>query len=82
MAVLVDAAMVRAADGGFRLVGVVSVAFGCPFEGPVPAARVADLAARLLQSRKYPSWGYEIEQGATTIWESWSLIAGCLSFST
>jgi alpha-L-rhamnosidase len=31
-----------------------------------------DLAARLLQSRKYPSWGYEIEQGATTIWERWN----------
>jgi alpha-L-rhamnosidase len=32
----------------------------------------SDLAARLLQSRKYPSWGYEIEQGATTIWERWN----------
>jgi alpha-L-rhamnosidase len=31
-----------------------------------------DLAARLFQSRKYPSWGYEIEQGATTIWERWN----------
>jgi alpha-L-rhamnosidase len=31
-----------------------------------------DLAVRLLQSRKYPSWGYEIEQGATTIWERWN----------
>ncbi|MFZ5830472.1 MAG: family 78 glycoside hydrolase catalytic domain, partial [Planctomycetota bacterium] len=30
-----------------------------------------DLAVRLLQSRKFPSWGYEIEQGATTIWERW-----------
>ena len=27
---------------------------------------------RLLQSRKYPSWGYEVEQGATTIWERWN----------
>jgi len=31
-----------------------------------------DLAVRLLQNRKYPSWGYEIEQGATTIWERWN----------
>ena len=30
-----------------------------------------DLAAVLLQSREFPSWGYEIEQGATTIWERW-----------
>ncbi|MBN2476347.1 MAG: glycoside hydrolase family 78 protein [Pirellulales bacterium] len=31
-----------------------------------------DLAARLLQSREYPSWGYEIVNGATTIWERWN----------
>jgi alpha-L-rhamnosidase len=31
-----------------------------------------DLAVRLCQSRKFPSWGYEIEQGATTIWERWN----------
>ena len=30
-----------------------------------------DLAVQLLQSREFPSWGYEIEQGATTIWERW-----------
>ena len=32
----------------------------------------SDLAVRLLQSRKYPSWGYEVEQGATTVWERWN----------
>jgi alpha-L-rhamnosidase len=31
-----------------------------------------DLAVRLFQSRRFPSWGYEIEQGATTIWERWN----------
>lgn len=31
-----------------------------------------DLAARLLQSRRFPSWGYEIENGATSIWERWN----------
>jgi alpha-L-rhamnosidase len=30
-----------------------------------------DLATFLLQSREFPSWGYEIDQGATTIWERW-----------
>jgi hydroxymethylglutaryl-CoA lyase len=36
--------MVRVADGRFRLVGTVSVAFGCPFEGKVdPAVVVADV---------------------------------------
>ncbi|MGE0873884.1 MAG: hydroxymethylglutaryl-CoA lyase [Burkholderiales bacterium] len=39
------AAMVEAAGGGFRLVGVVSVAFGCPFEGRVdPGVVAADVA--------------------------------------
>ncbi|MCO5053696.1 MAG: glycoside hydrolase family 78 protein [Verrucomicrobiae bacterium] len=30
-----------------------------------------DLAVRHFQSRNYPSWGYEVSQGATTIWERW-----------
>src|SRR3989440_11485704 len=35
--------MVRAAKGRFRLIGTVSVAFGCPFEGKVdPGVVVAD----------------------------------------
>ena len=33
--------------------------------------RQNDLACRLFQSRKFPSWGYEVEQGATTVWERW-----------
>ncbi|MFO7975752.1 MAG: family 78 glycoside hydrolase catalytic domain [Candidatus Hydrogenedentota bacterium] len=31
----------------------------------------ADLAYALALSRKMPSWGYSIDQGATTIWERW-----------
>jgi alpha-L-rhamnosidase len=31
-----------------------------------------DLAMQLLQSHKFPSWGYEVDQGATTIWERWN----------
>ncbi|MGI6300558.1 MAG: alpha-L-rhamnosidase C-terminal domain-containing protein [Verrucomicrobiota bacterium] len=31
-----------------------------------------DLACRLFQSRAFPSWGYEIVNGATTIWERWN----------
>jgi alpha-L-rhamnosidase len=30
-----------------------------------------DLAVRLFQSRKFPSWGYEVVNGATSIWERW-----------
>jgi alpha-L-rhamnosidase len=33
-----------------------------------------DLAYTLLSKKDYPSWGYEIEKGATTIWERWNSI--------
>ncbi len=39
---------VAAAAGGLRVRGCLSVCFGCPFEGPVPAARVVELTRRLL----------------------------------
>lgn len=31
-----------------------------------------ELAAELMQSRRFPSWGYAVEQGATTVWERWN----------
>jgi alpha-L-rhamnosidase len=31
----------------------------------------ADVAYRLLLNDTFPSWGYSIKQGATTIWERW-----------
>nr|MDO8087903.1 glycoside hydrolase family 78 protein [Candidatus Sigynarchaeum springense] len=31
----------------------------------------ADIAYRLLFSRRFPSWFYMIDQGATTMWERW-----------
>jgi alpha-L-rhamnosidase len=31
-----------------------------------------DLALRLVLSHQFPSWGYEVENGATTIWERWN----------
>jgi alpha-L-rhamnosidase len=30
-----------------------------------------DIAYKLLENDTYPSWGYSIRQGATTIWERW-----------
>ncbi|MGE5243320.1 MAG: hydroxymethylglutaryl-CoA lyase [Betaproteobacteria bacterium] len=38
----------RALDSGLRVRGYLSTAFGCPFEGAVDAARVAEVTARLL----------------------------------
>ena len=40
--------MARLAQGRFRLVGTVSVAFGCPFEGKVDAGVVIDDVARFV----------------------------------
>ncbi|GAA0573006.1 family 78 glycoside hydrolase catalytic domain [Kribbella sandramycini] len=34
----------------------------------------SDLAYKLLQNTSYPSWGYEIGWGATTVWERWNSI--------
>ena len=34
-------------------------------------AGYADVAYRLLNNETYPSWGYTIRHGATTIWERW-----------
>lgn len=31
-----------------------------------------DIALRIATNRDYPSWGYMVEQGATTIWELWN----------
>ena len=41
--------MVRTAGGRFRLVGTVSVAFGCPFEGKVDQGSVAEDVLRFSQ---------------------------------
>ena len=46
-------------------------------DGLLPALTKAgrtDIAYRLLQTRDYPSWGYEIGKGATTVWERWNSI--------
>jgi alpha-L-rhamnosidase len=38
------------------------------------------LALRLLQSTAYPSWGYQIAQGATTTWERWNGVTDTSGF--
>jgi hydroxymethylglutaryl-CoA lyase len=40
----------RARDAGLRCEGVISVAFGCPYEGHVPPDRVFAIARRLLDA--------------------------------
>ena len=36
----------------------------------------ADLAFRLVTQTSYPSWGYMLSKGATTIWERWEFATG------
>jgi hypothetical protein len=46
-------------------------------DGLLPALTAigrTDVAYRLLQNTDYPSWGYEIANGATTVWERWNSI--------
>jgi len=43
----------RAAQLGLRVRAYVSTAFGCPFEGPVPPRRVAEVSAALIEMGSY-----------------------------
>jgi alpha-L-rhamnosidase len=48
--------------------GFVGVGYLCPV---LTETGHTDVAYRLLNNRTFPSWGYTIRQGATTIWERW-----------
>ncbi len=54
---------------GVRLTtGFIGVPLLCPV---LTAGGREDLAFQLLQQEAFPSWGYSIRRGATTIWERW-----------
>jgi hydroxymethylglutaryl-CoA lyase len=46
----VSRTVARAGEEGLRCEGVISVVFGCPYEGEVPADRVLDIAERLAEA--------------------------------
>ena len=48
--------------------GFVGVGYLCPV---LSEAGYTDVAYKLLLNTTFPSWGYSIQQGATTIWERW-----------
>ncbi|PZS06116.1 MAG: alpha-L-rhamnosidase [Chloroflexi bacterium] len=48
--------------------GFVGVGYLCP---ALTVVGRPDVAYRLLESDTFPSWGYTIRHGATTIWERW-----------
>jgi hydroxymethylglutaryl-CoA lyase len=45
-----EAVLGRARDEGLRCEGVISVSFGCPYEGAVPPERVFGIARRLVEA--------------------------------
>jgi alpha-L-rhamnosidase len=48
--------------------GFVGVGYLCP---ALTESGRTDVAYRLLNNERYPSWGYTVRNGATTIWERW-----------
>ncbi|MFL6075208.1 MAG: family 78 glycoside hydrolase catalytic domain [Mycobacteriales bacterium] len=59
--------------------GFVGVALLCPVLADLGRA---DLAYALLHQDEFPSWGYSIRNGATTIWERWDGWTGHRGFQT
>ena len=62
LASLIDAA------GGHLLTGFLGTAFVLPV---LSDGGHHDLAVQLVREETFPSWGYQVRQGATTIWERW-----------
>jgi alpha-L-rhamnosidase len=49
--------------------GFIGTAYLCQV---LSDAGYTDVAYRLLNNESYPSWGYMIKHGATTVWERWN----------
>lgn len=54
--------------GGHAHVGIHGIGHLCPI---LAEAGEAEMAYELLLKETYPSWGFSIRNGATTIWERW-----------
>ncbi|MEW6193791.1 MAG: family 78 glycoside hydrolase catalytic domain [Bacteroidota bacterium] len=72
-------------NNGYLTTGFLGVK---PLLPSLSAIGHSETAYQLLLNKEYPSWGYEIENGATTIWERWDsytkaegFISGMNSFS-
>ncbi|MEO7719005.1 MAG: family 78 glycoside hydrolase catalytic domain [Capsulimonas sp.] len=57
-----------AAKNSHLSTGFVGVGYLCP---TLTATGNNDVAYKLLQNDTFPSWGFSIRHGATTIWERW-----------
>lgn len=54
---------------GYLTTGFVGTGYLCP---ALTKAGRSDLAVQLLLNEEHPSWLYEVNNGATTIWERWN----------
>jgi alpha-L-rhamnosidase len=54
---------------GYLTTGFIGTGYLCP---ALSKAGRGDLAVQLLLNEDYPSWLYEVNNGATTIWERWN----------
>jgi alpha-L-rhamnosidase len=69
----------RAAAVGYMIDGIdayhghMSTGFHSTYRMMLELSRAhrSDVAYRLINTTTFPSWGYSIENGATTIWERW-----------
>ena len=43
----------------------------------LPDLGQGELMWKILNNKTYPGWGFMVDQDATTVWESWSLVAPC-----
>ena len=43
---------------------------------------MGDVAYTLLLNEDYPSWLYEVNMGATTVWERWNSVLPCLLYTS
>jgi len=56
-------------NNGYLTTGFIGTGYLCP---ALTKAGRCDLAVQLLLNEGYPSWLYEVNNGATTIWERWN----------
>jgi alpha-L-rhamnosidase len=64
---------IREADGGKLRVGHV----GLPgFMESLVENGLGEIVYEAVNHTEFPGWGYMIDQGATTIWESWGMLKG------
>jgi alpha-L-rhamnosidase len=78
MRLLPDAMRAQAGDRLVELIGQNGWKLGTGFLGTPYLLEVltdtghADVAYRILMNTEYPSWGYMVTHGATTMWERWN----------